>query len=85
MVDYPLLRLKTSQTFDEIVKTYESKVGKPLDVIRLSSEEIKKKQEAGDLLGILYSDWENGNGVIGEPDNDLYPGWNPKKVIDAIA
>jgi len=85
LVHYPLLRPKTSQAFDEIVKAYESKTGKPIDVIRLSSEEIKKKEEAGDLLGILYSDWENGNGVVGEPNNDLYPGWNPKKVIDAIA
>jgi len=84
LVQYPHLRPKNTQTFDEIVKTYESRTGKPLDVIHLSSEEIKKKEEAADLLGILYFDWENGNGVVGEPDNDLYPGWNPKKVIDAI-
>lgn len=35
-------------------------------------------------MGALYSAWEKDDGVVGEPDNDLYPGWNPKKVIDII-
>lgn len=35
-------------------------------------------------MGTLYSRREKGNGVVGEPDNDLYPGWNPKKIVDII-
>jgi hypothetical protein len=84
LVYYPLLRPKKSQTFDEIVKTYESKTGKSLDAIRLSSEELEEKTRAGDFMATLYTEWEKGNGVVGEPDNGLYPGWNPKKVIDVI-
>ena len=83
----PRFHLKTllpSQTFNDIVKAYESKTGKSVEITRLSSEEIKELKKAGDVFGVLYADWEQGGGVVGEPDNDLYPGWNPKKVIEVI-
>ena len=41
-------------------------------------------ERAGDVFGILYGQYERGYGVVGEPDNDSYPAWNPKKVIDFI-
>lgn len=77
--------LLPSQTFDEIVKAYESKTGKSVEITRFSSEEIKEMKKAGDVFGVLYADWEEGGGIVGEPDNGLYPGWNPKKVVDVIA
>ena len=83
----PCFHLKTllpSQTFDEIVKAYESKTGKSVEITRFSSEELKELKKAGDVYGVLYADWEEGGGIVGEPDNDLYPGWNPKKVIEVI-
>ena len=83
----PRFHLKTSlppQTFDDIVKAYESKTGKSVEITRLSSEEIRELKKAGDVFGVLYADWDEGGGVVGEPDNDLYPGWNPKKVIEVI-
>lgn len=82
---FHLKSLLPSQTFDEIVKAYESKTGKSVEITRLSSEEIKELKKAGDVFGVLYADWEEGGGVVGEPDNDLYPEWNPKKVIEVIA
>lgn len=51
---------------------------------RLSPEELEEMEKAGDFLGILYNEYEQGYGVVGEPDNELYPGWNPKKVADFI-
>ena len=61
-----------------MVETYESKTGKRLDVTRLSSEELEEREKAGDFLGILYYKYEKGYGVVGEPDNDLHLGLNPK-------
>jgi len=49
-----------------------------------SREEVEGREKAGDFLGISYNGYEKGYGVVGEPDNDLYPGWNPKKVADFI-
>ena len=53
-----------------------------LDVTRLSSEELEERAKAGEFLGTLYYKYERGYGTVGEPDNELYPGWNPKKVAD---
>ena len=55
-----------------------------LDVTCLSAGEVEEREKVGDFLGILYNKYEKGYGVVGQPDNDLYPGWNPKKVADFI-
>ena len=55
-----------------------------LDVTSFSSEEIEEKEEAGELLGLLYGKYKRDYGVVDEPDNDSYRGLNPKKVIDFI-
>ena len=67
-----------------LTKAHESKTGKSVEITRLSSEEIKELRKAGEVFGVLYADWEVGGGAVGELDNFLYPGWNPKKVIQVL-
>ena len=68
-----------------LTKAYESKTGKSVETTRLSSEEVEELRKAGEVFGVLYVDWEEGGGAVGELDNLLYPGWNPKKVIQVLA
>jgi hypothetical protein len=48
-------------------------------------EELEERDEGWRLpRRSCTREYEKGYGVVGEPDNDLYPGWNPKKVVDFI-
>jgi hypothetical protein len=71
------------QSFNEILKSYEEKTGKTLEINRIPPSELEKRS---DPVSALTLRWERGEGVVGDPlDNDLYPGWNPKKVLEYIA
>ena len=71
------------QSFNEILRSYEEKTGKTLEINRIPPSELEKRS---DPVSALTLRWERGEGVVGDPlDNDLYPGWNPKKVLEYIA
>jgi len=83
-LEWKVLRLEGERTtFNEIIKSYQVKTGKVLEVNHISPSELEKRS---DFAAVITLRWERGEGVVGDPvDNDLYPGWNPKKVLEYIA
>jgi hypothetical protein len=46
---------------------------------------LAENAAAGDLFAAYYYAADVYGGEVGEPlTNDLFPGWNPKKVLDVI-
>jgi hypothetical protein len=85
---YTLVSLLTTkhsrslQTFNEILKFYQEKTGKALEISHIPPSELEKRPG---LVSALAHRWDMGDGVVGDNlDNDLYPGWNPKKAVDCI-
>ena len=78
------MRYRTEyQSFNEILRSYKEKTGKTLEINRVLPSELEKRSDFASTLALR---WERGEGVVGEPlDNDLYPGWNPKKVLEYVA
>ncbi|KAA1474793.1 NAD-P-binding protein [Dentipellis sp. KUC8613] len=77
-------------SFNDIAKQYEAKTGKKVEVSYRSIADLEAavKANAQDFPSVLHLSWAQGGGVVGKPEelsNGLYPGWNPKKVIDVIA
>jgi len=87
-VHIPILLLRTEhirpwQTFNAIMKSYQDKTGKVLEIDHIPPSELEKRS---DFAAVITLRWEKGGGVVGDPvDNDLYPGWNPKKALEYIA
>ena len=75
-----------SQTFNEIFKGYEERTGTKLDVTYRSVDSLRAKvaENPHDFDAYLHINWAT-DGLNGEPDNGLYPEWNPTKVLDAVA
>ena len=73
------------QTFNEIFKGYEERSGTKLDVAYRSLDSLRAKvaENPHDFDAYLHINWAT-NGTNGEPDNGLYPEWNPTKVLDTI-
>jgi hypothetical protein len=47
---------------------------------------LAEKASKGDFVSFLFHEWDLRGATAGSPlTNDLYPNWNPKSVIDAIA
>ena len=64
------------------MKSYQEKSGKSLAINYIPASELEKRT---DFVSLITLRWERGEGVVGEPlDNELYPGWNPKKVLEHI-
>jgi hypothetical protein len=56
-----------------------------LEVTRIPREVLAKEAREGDIVSSIFHDWDVSGATVGTRlDNDLFPGWNPKKVIDAI-
>ena len=73
----------SSQTLNEVLKSYQGKTGKVLEVNHIPPSELEKRS---DFAAAIALSWERGEGVVGDTlDNDLYPGWNPKKALEYIA
>ena len=73
------------QTFNEIFKGYEERSGAKLDVTYRSLDSLRAKvaENPHDFDAYLHINWAT-NGTNGEPDNGLYPEWNPTKVLDTV-
>ncbi|KAI0347204.1 NAD-P-binding protein [Trametopsis cervina] len=77
-------------SFNEILAAYEARTGKKLDVTRVSREELEErvKNNPDDFVASLLLRWDRGEanvGTSGPLSLDLFPDWNPKKVVDVIA
>ncbi|KAI0259734.1 NAD-P-binding protein [Gloeopeniophorella convolvens] len=73
------------QTFNAVFKQYEEKTGTKLDVAYVPLSELEKRLAANsqDIVAFLHKVWAT-YGPFGNPDNDLYPGWNPSSVIESL-
>lgn len=83
-------------TLNQVAATYEKIKGVKLDVTHTDVEEARKKTEglapptsgAAFDLGqfVLWAGviWEDGGGLVGEPANEFFPGFNPLSLEDAI-
>jgi len=73
-------------SFNEIFRGYEARTGKKLEVEYRSIESLRQKvaENPYDFDADLHLNWAT-DGLVGEPDNGLYPGWNPTKVVDIVA
>ncbi|KAI0258998.1 NAD-P-binding protein [Gloeopeniophorella convolvens] len=75
------------KSFVEIAELYEQKTGKKVNVERIPIDELHKKWKANPGGGIVDY-WKialaKGLGLVGEPDNDLFPDWNPAPAIDSV-
>ncbi|KAF9654289.1 NAD-P-binding protein [Thelephora ganbajun] len=84
---WKVLRIQGELTsFNKIVADYEAKTGKKLEVTRTPREVLAEGAGQGDIIAFLYYEWDVHGGSVGSHlSNDLYPDWNPKSVIDAVA
>ena len=74
------------QTFNEVIAAYEKKTGKNVEATRIPREVLLERAAAGDIFAAVYHSLEVYGTEVGKPlDNDLFPGWNPKKVLDVIS
>ncbi|KAH9957369.1 NAD-P-binding protein [Russula dissimulans] len=73
-------------SFNEIFRGYEERTGNKLEVTYRSVESLRQKvaENPYDFDADLHLNWTI-DGLVGEPDNGLYPGWNPTKVVDVVA
>ena len=76
----------TPQSFNEIFRGYEERTGTKLDVTYRTADSLRAKlsENANDFDAYLHLIWVT-NGLVGEPDNGLFPEWNPTKVVDILA
>lgn len=80
-LEWKVFRMEAERTtFNEILKSYQEKTGKTLEIDHIPRSELEKRS---DLIAELALRWDKGDGVVGpRVDNDLYPEWNPKKVAE---
>jgi hypothetical protein len=74
------------QSFNEIFRVYEERTGTKLDVTYRTVDSLRARlaKNAYDFDAYLHTIWAT-DGLVGEPDNGLFPGWNPTKVVDILA
>jgi hypothetical protein len=78
--------LTLPQSFNEVFGAYEKRTGTKLEVTYRTVESLRARVEANarDIDAYLHLIMAT-DGRVGEPDNALYPDWNPTKVIDILA
>ncbi|KAI0066750.1 NAD-P-binding protein [Artomyces pyxidatus] len=74
------------QSFNQIFKAYEQRSGHRLEVAYRTVPELQAALRANpkDMGSQMHLSWASGEAIVGTPDNNLYPDWNPKKVIDVL-
>lgn len=74
------------QSFNEIFRGYEERTGTKLDVTYRTVDSLRTRlaENAYDFDAYLHIIWAT-DGLVGEPDNGLFPDWNPMKVVDILA
>ena len=74
----------SNQSFNEILKEYEAKTGKKVEVtyIPISELDARIASNPRDIVASLQKMWATP--YHSETDNHLYPDWNPSSVVDNI-
>ncbi|KAI0260761.1 NAD-P-binding protein [Gloeopeniophorella convolvens] len=77
------------KSFNQIIKEYEERTGKKVNVTYRSVDELQAALEKNpaDLATVLQLDWALGGGLIGSEDQlsvSDYPAWNPKTIADVL-
>jgi hypothetical protein len=74
------------QSFNEIFRIYEERTGTKLDVTYRAVDSLRARlaENAYDFDAYLHTIWAT-DGLVGGPDNGLFPQWNPTKVVDILA
>ena len=75
----------SNQSFNEIVKEYEAKTGKKVEVTYIPVSELDARLASNpqDVSAFLHKLWATTD-VHLETDNHLYPGWNPSSAVDNV-
>lgn len=69
-------------TWNKLLREYQEKTGKTLEITHTPPSELESRS---DHISVLTLRWERGEGVVGDQiDNDVYPGWNPKKAVENL-
>jgi hypothetical protein len=65
---------------------YKECMGTELDVACHTADSLHAElaENAYDFDAYLHITWAT-DGLVGEPDNGLFPEWNPTKVVDILA
>jgi len=73
-------------SFNEIFRAYEQRTGTKLDVTYRTLDSLRARlaENAHDFDAYLHVLWATDS-LVGEPDNGLFPEWNPTKVVDILA
>jgi hypothetical protein len=74
----------SNQSFNELVKEYEAKTGKKVEVTYMPISELDARLASNpqDIYPYLHKLWATTDGL--ERDKHLYPGWNPSSVVDYL-
>ena len=74
----------SNQSFNEIVKEYEARTGKKVEVTYMPISELDARLASNpqDLPAFLHKLWATTDTRQLETDNHLYPGWNPSSVFN---
>jgi hypothetical protein len=86
---HEIAELPRWQSFNQIFKEYEEKMGKKLQVTYRSESELKTAlaKNPADFAAFLQLSWAEGGGLVGSLDQlsvSEYPGWNPKAIADVL-
>jgi hypothetical protein len=71
-----------------IASGYERKTGKKLDITHTPRAILKENysKNSNDFMSFLKLTWDEGHGTVGlSTNNDEWPEWKPKKVLDVLA
>ncbi|KAI0056345.1 NAD-P-binding protein [Artomyces pyxidatus] len=86
-LEYKIFEIEGERkSFNEVFKAYEAKTGKKVDVAYKSIRELQAAVAANpaDFVSTLHIGWAS-EGLNGpQLDNELYPDWHPKPVIDYL-
>jgi len=90
-IEWKTFRIEGERTtFNDVVRQWEERTGKKIDVTHIPRTDLEKKSEENpnDLTSRIWLDWDNGNGVTAkkqeELDNKIWPEWKPLGVIDTL-
>lgn len=81
--EWKVFRLEADRgSFNGILRSYQEKTGKTLQITHVPPSELEKRTDSTSIIALRR---DRGQGLVGEPlDNDLYPGWNPIKVLEHL-
>ncbi|KAI0067601.1 NAD-P-binding protein [Artomyces pyxidatus] len=86
-LEYQELRLEgDKKSLNEIVRAYEAKTGKKVNVTYRSIKELKAAiaLNTHDFAAQMHLVFALGEGAVETPNNDLYPDWHPTPIIDFL-